>query len=132
MAQVAEIIEIVAPSEAVAGITVTIRVTIKNIASVEAGIMVGGALEYGPTPWPSITFPNDWANFPPGESYYFEGYFTMPDSDVTIHAYSYWYGRLPGETWDSWHFDNEKTKDVKLTELASDVTQFEISDYVKM
>jgi len=127
MAQVAEIIEIVAPSEAVAGSTVTIRVTIKNKASVEAGIMVGGALEYGPTPWPSITFPNDWANFPPGESYYFEGYFTMPDSDVTIHAYSYWYGSD-----GLWHFDDEKTKDVNLTELAPEVTQFEISNYVKV
>jgi len=127
MAQVAEITEIVAPSEAVAGSTVTIRVTIKNLASVEAGIMVGGALEYGPIPWPGITFPNSWANVPAGQTQSFSGYFTMPNSDVTIHAYSYWYGED-----GAWHFDDEKTKNVSLTELAPEVTQFEISDYAKM
>lgn len=125
MAQYADIYLIEAPSEAMAGIRVDIRVHIKNLYSAPIGIMVGGALEYGVTPWPGITFPNDRADFPPGESYYFEGYFTMPDSDVTIHAYSYWYG-----TDGMWHLDDEMTKDVRLSELAPEVTQFEITDYV--
>jgi hypothetical protein len=109
MAQYADIVEIEAPGEAVAGARVDIKVYIKNLESRTIGLMVGGALEYGEIPWPTIEFPNDYANFPPGETYYFAGYFTMPDSDVTIHAYSYWYG-----VDSTWHFDDEDTKDVSL------------------
>jgi len=126
MAQVAEIFLIEAPAEAAAGSRVDIRVHIKSNASTWAGIRVGGALEYGVSPWPGITFPNNWANFPPGESYYFEGYFTMPDKKVTIHAYSYYYadGR--------WHFDDEKTRDIKLAELVPILSEFKITDYRKV
>jgi hypothetical protein len=112
MALYAEITSIEVVSSAPAGSRVDVRVTIKNKASVETGIKVGGALEYGVTPWPGITFPNDWANFPPGQSYYFDGYFTMPDKAVTVHAYSYWYGAD-----GTWHFDDEKTKSVALAEV---------------
>ena len=124
MAQYADIVKIEAPSEAVAGSRVDIKVHIKNLYSATIGIMVGGALEYGETPWPTIEFPNDHADFPPGETYYFEGYFTMPDSDVTIHAYSYWYGSD-----GLWHFDDEMTEDVSLAELVPEFSQFEITDY---
>lgn len=126
MAQVAEILLIESPAEAVAGSRVDIRVHIKNTATVEVGIMVDGALEYGVTPWPGITFPNNWANFPADQSYYFEGYFTMPSAGVKIHAYSYWYGD------GSWHPDDEKTKDVELTELVPAFSEFEITDYRKV
>jgi hypothetical protein len=110
MALYAEITNIEVVSSAPAGSRVDVRVTIKNKYSATIGIMVGGTLEYGVTPWPGITFPNDWANFPPGQSYYFDGYFTMPQVNVKIHAYSYWYGD------GSWHFDDEKTKDVSVVE----------------
>lgn len=122
--QYADIVEIEAPGEAVVGSLVDIKVHIKNLYSGITGIMVGGALEYGVIPWPTITFANDRADFPPGETYYFEGHFTMPNSGVTIHAYSYWYGSD-----GMWHFDDEKVKDVTLSELAAEVTQFEITDY---
>ena len=126
MAQYADIVTIEAPGEAVAGSRVDIEVHIKNLHSATIGIMVGGALEYGKTPWPPITFPNDHADFPAGETYYFEGHFTMPDSDVTIHAYSYWYGSD-----GSWHFDDEMTGDVSLAELEPEFSQFAIADYRK-
>jgi hypothetical protein len=126
MALYAEITNIEVVSEANAGSQVSVRVTIKNKASVETGIMVGGALEYGVSPWPGITFPNNWANFPPGVSYYFDGYFTMPPANVKIHAYSYWYGD------GAWHFDDEKTKDVKLAGLVSAFSEFRITDYQKV
>lgn len=124
MAQYADIVKIEAPSEAVAESRVDIGVHIKNLHSATIGIMVGGALKYGETPWPIITFPNDSADFPPGETYYFDGHFTMPDSDVTIHAYSYWYGSD-----GMWHFDDEMTRDVSLAELVPELSQFAITDY---
>ena len=125
MAQYADIIEIIAPSEAQSGSRVDITVRIKNIYSAAIGIMVGGALEYGVSPWPDITFPNSSANVNAGATYSFNGYFTMPDKKVTIHAYSYWYGAD-----GAWHFDDEMTKVVNLAEVvASQFGSIEIVSY---
>lgn len=105
-----EIVEIIAPSSAVAGQRVDIEVRIKNTYSATIGIMAGGALEYGVVPWPTIDYPDYQANVAAGATHTFYGSFTMPDSDVTIHAYSYYYGTY------AWYFDDEKTKKVNVTE----------------
>lgn len=112
MAQYADIIEIVAPSQAAQGSRVDITVKIKNTYSSPIGIMVGGALEYGVSPWPGITFPSPSTNVNAGVTQSFNGYFTMPGKKVTIHVYSYWYGAD-----NSWHVDDEITKVVSLTEV---------------
>ncbi len=104
-----EIMAVEAPASAAVGSLVQVKVTIKNKTASTIGIMVGGAIEYGVSPWPAVSFPNYWANFPAGQSYYFDGTFTMPGFAVVIHAYSYYYGS------DSlWHFDDEKTRNVGL------------------
>ena len=127
MAQYAQIVEIVAPSQAASGERVDITVRIKNTYSAAIGIMVGGALEYGVTPWPGITFPENSANVNAGVTYSFSGYFTMPNKAVTIHAYSYWYGA------DSvWHFDDEKTKSVSLATLTPQISEFKIADFTRV
>ena len=112
MAQYADIIEIVAPSQAVISSRVDVTVKIKNTYSAAIGIMVGGALEYGVSPWPGINFPSPSTNVNAGVTQSFSGYFNMPDKKVTIHAYSYWYGAD-----NAWHFDDEMTKAVDLTEV---------------
>ena len=127
MAQYAQIVEIVAPSQAVSGERVDITVRIKNTYSAPIGIMVGGALEYGVTPWPGITFPENSANVNAGATYSFSGYFTMPNKAVTIHAYSYWYGAD-----STWHFDDEKTKSVNLATLTPQVSEFKIADFTRV
>lgn len=104
-----EITDIFGPAEAGAGSRVDITARIKNLYSSEIGIMVGGALEYGVTPWPTITFPTDWDNVAAGASKDFAGYFTMPASDVTVHIYSYYYG---GD--GLWHFDDQRLATIKL------------------
>jgi len=119
-----DIVEIDAPGEAVAGQRVDIEVKIKNTYSATIGIMVGGALDYGETPWPTIDFPDNSANVAAGATHTFHGSFTMPDSDVTIHAYSYFYGSD-----GYWYFDDEETKDVTVVELVPEFSQFEILDY---
>lgn len=98
-----QITDIWGAAPAYAGSRVDITARIKNLHSSEIGIMVGGALEYGVTPWPGITFPDDWANVAAGASKDFAGYFTMPSSTVKLHIYSYYYG---GD--GAWHFDDEK------------------------
>ena len=127
MAQYAQIVEIVAPSQAVSGERVDITVRIKNTYSAAIGIMVGGALEYGVSPWPGIEFPTNSANVGGGTTYSFSGSFMMPDKRVTVHAYSYWYGAD-----DYWHFDDEMTKAVNLAALAPQVSEFKIADFTKV
>ena len=125
MAQYADIFQIVAQSEAIQGTRVDITVKIKNTHSAAIGIMVGGALEYGVSPWPGITFPSPSSNVNAGATYSFSGYFTMPDKNVTIHAYSYWYGAD-----SSWHFDDEMTRTVNLVSIPeSQFGSIEITSY---
>lgn len=123
MAEYAEIVEIVAPSLNPAGSRVDITVRVKNKYASTIGIMVGGALEYGVTPWPGITFPDDVANVSGGATHTFSGWFTMPGKNVKIHAYSYYYAD------GSWHFDGEIVKSVGLVEQASEFSSIEIVSY---
>jgi len=127
VAQYAQIVEIVAPSQALPGERVDVTVRIKNTYSAAIGIMVAGALEYGVSPWPGISFPENSANVNGGATYSFNGYFTMPDKAVTIHAYSYWYGAD-----SAWHFDDEKTKTVNLSTLTPQISEFKIADFTRV
>jgi len=125
VAQYADIIEIVAPSEAQAGSHVDITVKIKNTYSAAIGIMVGGALEYGVSPWPGISFAEPSTNVSGGATHSFAGYFIMPDKKVTIHTYSYYYGAD-----GSWHFDDEMTKVINVVAVpASQFGSIEITSY---
>ncbi len=127
MAQYAQIVEIVAPSQALSGERVDITVRIKNTYSAAIGIMVAGALEYGVSPWPGISFPENSTNVNGGATHSFSGYFTMPNKAVTIHAYSYWYGAD-----GAWHFDDEKTKYVSLATLTPQISEFKIADFTRV
>ena len=127
MAQYVQIVEIVAPSQAIAGERVDITVRVKNLYSAPIGVMVGGGLEYGVSPWPGITFPENNTNVDGGAVQSFSGNFIMPDKAVTIHAYSYWYGAD-----GYWYFDDEKTKYVSLATLAPQVSEFRIADFYKV
>jgi hypothetical protein len=127
VAQYAQIVEIVAPSQALAGERVDITIRIKNTYSAAIGIMVGGALEYGVTPWPGISFSENSTNVNSGATHSFSGYFTMPNKAVTIHAYSYWYGAD-----GAWHFDDEKTKYMSLATLTPQISEFKIADFTRV
>lgn len=127
MAQYADILEIVAPGQAAAGSRVEITIRVKNTYSGAIAIMVGGALEYGVSPWPGIEVPENWANVDGGAVRSFSGSFVMPDSRVTIHAYSYWYGSD-----GYWYFDDEMTKTVNLAALTPQVSEFKIADFYKV
>ena len=102
-----DIVGIDAPSSAAPGAVVSITVRVKNTYSSLIGIMVGGALEYGVSPWPTINFPDPTKNVNAGATESFLGNFVMPNKDVIIHAYSYYY------TTEGWYFDDERT--IKVT-----------------
>lgn len=117
MALYADIVEIAAPARAAPGSRVDITVRVKNTYSSPIGIKVDGQLEYpgqGPPPtWPVVSFPEDVANVVAGDVYSFAGYFIMPESRVTLHAYSYWYGSD-----GYWHYDDEKMTDIALSGVS--------------
>jgi len=126
MAQHADIVEIVAPREAMAGDRVDITVRIKNLYPATIGIMVGGAQEYGVAPWPGIEFPTNWANVLGGVTQSFSGYFTMPYRAVKIHAYSYYYAE------GTWHFDDEMIRTIDLAAVPeSELSSIEIISYAR-
>lgn len=104
-----DIVGIDAPGSAVAGQVVSITIRIKNNYSSVIGIMAGGALEYGVTPWPTISL-SGYKNVNPGATESYVGSFTMPGKDIVIHAYSYYYTTTQG-----WYFDDERTIKVTFT-----------------
>ena len=121
-----EITTIEAPASANAGSLVQVKVTIKNKYASVIGVMVGGALEYGVSPWPTIDFPVLWVEVLGGQSYSFNGSFSMPAYTVVIHAYSYYYG-----VDKMWHFDDERTKSVSLEQLQTEFRNLSVS-YAKV
>ncbi len=129
MAQYVEIVEIVAPAEAVAGSRVDTTVKVKNKYTGTLAVMVVGFPEYPGLP------PGEYINglYPyeamvgidPGVTHSFAGYFIMPSSDVKIRAYGYYY-------WNNmWNLDDEKTKDVKLAELVPAFSEFAVASFQK-
>lgn len=128
MALYADIIEIIAPSQAISGNRVDITIKVKNTYSAVISIMVDGSLEYGVTPQPGISLPENWANVDAGIIKAFSGSFTMPDRKVTIHVYSYWYGAD-----GYWYYDDESTRVVDITAVSEpSISEFRIADFVKI
>ena len=82
------IIEIIAPASASVGDIVSVEVRIKNLA--DHGIYIAPAARYNGT---DLVFSPDYAGVDPGATYSFTSLFTMPNSDVRIEVWSfYWTG----------------------------------------
>ncbi len=102
-----DIVDIVAPSSAVAGETVPVTIKIKNIWTSSFRIYAVGVLD-------SYDRFIDWLDYwvPAGSTHSFSGSFIMPDEAVTIHAYSYY------EDEDGYmRLDDEASKNVSLAEV---------------
>ncbi|MBA7675318.1 hypothetical protein ES703_83548 [subsurface metagenome] len=100
-------VEIVVPDSASAGEMVPVTIKVTNTWSYQFAVY-GEALynsEWG--------FDTEDRWIYPGETLSFSGSFTMPDRDITIHAYSY---VLDGELGlpEGWHRDAEGKKSVAL------------------
>jgi len=99
-----EIVDIVAPSSASEGETVSVTIKIKNIGTAAVHVYAVGV-------WDSTERFIDWLDYwiSAGATHSFFGSFIMPAGDVTIHAYSY-YEAVDGYL----YFDDEDEKDVSL------------------
>lgn len=102
-----DVVEIEAPSSAVAGETVDVTIRIRNKYSASVHVSAVGV-------WDSEERFIDWLDYwiPAGATHSFSGSFIMPDRDVTIHAYSY-YQDAEGY----WRFDDEAAKDLSPAEV---------------
>jgi hypothetical protein len=85
------IIELVVSNSAREASSVSVQVKVKNTTISPLIVMVGGALEYGVSPWPTMTFTSGLEAIPAGETRTYYGSFTMPRATVVVHAYSYYY-----------------------------------------
>ncbi len=103
-----DIVEIVAPSSAVAGETVPVTVRVKNIHTY--GFRISVAVTYVPGPVRFIGPEDKWVAAGATESW--SGSFTMPASGVTIWAYSSYWGE-----YHLWHSDDEMSKKVSSAEV---------------
>ncbi|GAI04014.1 unnamed protein product, partial [marine sediment metagenome] len=101
------IVDIVAPSSARAGETVSVTIRIKNIWT---GYVHVAAIGLWDSEERFIDWLREWISA--GDTYSFSGSFVMPDRDVTIHAYSYFEAAD-----DYWYFDDEAEKAVSLAEV---------------
>lgn len=110
-----EITEVVVPTSAQVGASVSVQVKVKNITDSTVKIMAGGALGYGVIPWPAISFTTEAVEVAAGETQTFSGSFIMPESDVVVHGYSYYYD----ETEEVWYFDDEATNGVTAVQAPS-------------
>lgn len=110
-----EVTEVVVPSSAQVGASVSVQVKIKNTADEALTIMAGGALQYGVTPYPTIVFTDEAEEVAAGGIGSFVGSFVMPDSDVTVHGYSYYYD----ETEEVWIPDDTLTASVTATAAST-------------
>jgi len=106
-----EVTEVVVPSSAQVGASVSVQVKIKNTHDEALTVMAGGALAYGVTPYPAINFTDEEAEVAAGETESFIGSFIMPDSNVTVHGYSYYYD----EDEEVWIPDDELTASITVT-----------------
>lgn len=85
-----EIVEVIAPSEADAGDLVTVEAKVKNLTTADLEVLVGGFLEgYGFST--EIWFSPEYISIPKGEIRSFTYEFTMPNEDVIIVAWGYYW-----------------------------------------
>lgn len=115
-----EILGIVAPSEAVAGSIVNLVVTVRSLYTATMSVKVGGTFNGEELGFSSIQA------LGPGESKGFGISFIMPNSDVTAVAVSHYRGQYV------WIADDSMSKNITLTELAPQFSEFAIKSFTKV
>lgn len=111
-----DIVSMSAPSEAGEGEEVEVQVAVRNLAAYRIWIAVTG--KYDDNIY--YLYPES-ISVPAGETYTFVGSFTMPNKDVRVYAWSwYWTG-------EEWYQDDEDYVDIELAEIVEGtITQKEL------
>lgn len=117
----ADIIQIDAPANAAVGDTVIVDVSVKNISSIDQYIAVTAGYEST-----GLSFQFDYLLVSSGQTVVFRGWLTMPSKNVKVTAWS-WY-------WDGsqWVQDDLITKDIAITILTPQISDFKIADFYRL
>lgn len=120
-----DIVEIVAPASAAAGEIVAVTVKVKNIDTVYDHVirLIASAYDIDGNRYPII---DEVALIPSGEIHSFSGSFTMPSKSGTIWAYSYY------PIAADWIYDDSSWKDISVTEVVTEFSQFAIASFSKV
>lgn len=118
MATIADITNLSLPSSQYPGEYVIVDVSVKNIGTGYRDIAVTGNM--------NLTWQFDYLNIGPGETVVFRGWFTMPaiKADLTVWSW-YWDG-------SQWQLGDTATGSILPASSDPTVSEFKISDYVKM
>ena len=118
-----EIRQIIVPTLAASGDLVTVQVRVRNLHTTAIYIAVTG--QYDSV---DIPFSPDYATVGAGATYSFTSSFTMPNNDVRLRAWSwYWTGT-------EWAQDDYAYADIELLEVVVPEPEFRgfaINEYVK-
>ena len=116
-----DIVSITAPGSALAGSRVSVEVRVKNLHSAAVHIYCIAVLDSAQR---FIDWQEAWVN--PGVTKTFAGSFTMPSSNVTINAYTY-YQAADGYVYS----DDQASKSVSLEQvkLVAEFSSFRIVNY---
>jgi len=116
-----DIVEIIAPAEVASGDKVSIEVRVKNIGDYSFYIAVTG--RYNGV---DMAFSPDYANVGAGATYSFTSSFTMPDNDVKVDVWSfYWTG-------SEWYQDDHDYVNIRLKALPEpEFRGFGVNEYQK-
>lgn len=99
-----DIVEIIAPSEAAAGETVSVEVRVKNLHTASIYITVTGSVD-----GVELHFGNVALVVGAGEIHSYYDSFVMPSNSVTLWVWSWYWG-----TDSAWHQDDEASRAVAL------------------
>ncbi|MBA7712906.1 hypothetical protein ES703_121899 [subsurface metagenome] len=99
-----EIVEIVAPSSAVAGETVNIVAKVRNLHASAINILVSGRYDTIDV----LYFSPSQAWVSAGETYSFPASFVMPSQDITVTVYSFYMGEY------GWYLDDTKQVNIAV------------------
>ena len=102
-----DIIDIIAPQEAAPGDLVTVEVRVKNLHTGAIYTSVTGSYN-----GVDFSFSPDYAIVQPGAIYSFTYSFTMPNNDVRLHGWSFYWGE------GAWYQDDYSYVDIALAEAV--------------
>ncbi len=119
---IAQIVSIDAPANATPGDTVIVDVYVNNNSAQDMYLSVTGVFDSTNLSWQF-----DYLLVSAGQTVVFRGTFTMPNTNVRVTIWSWYWDTAVG-----WVLDVTNYVDITLAVLAQAISEFQISDYSKV
>lgn len=116
-----DIVSIYGPAEAVSGEKVTLQIVIRNL--LDYGFYIAATVDISGV---TVTVSPDYAGVDPGATATFSASFFMPNKDITVDVWSWFY------TGTDWVSDDHEAVVIKVKALPSpEFSTFGVTDYSK-